>query len=71
MSNQQNEVLLEQLFEEALEMGMSEKKAAKYARKKFADLPEPDYKRYGGAVKKMSGGGCVMPGRGGKFKGVS
>jgi hypothetical protein len=25
----------------------------------------------GGAVKKMNGGGCVMPGRGGKFKGVN
>lgn len=26
---------------------------------------------YGGKVKKMAGGGCVMSGRGGKFKGIS
>jgi len=34
------------------------------------DMKAGKYK-YGGAVKKMSGGGCVMPGRGGSFKGVS
>ena len=26
---------------------------------------------YGGKVKKMANGGCVMSGRGGKFKGIS
>lgn len=26
--------------------------------------------RYGGAVKKMKNGGCVMKGRGGSFKGI-
>ncbi len=34
------------------------------------DMKAGKYK-YGGAVKKMKNGGCVMPGRGGKFKGVS
>jgi hypothetical protein len=34
------------------------------------DMKAGKYKN-GGAVKKMSGGGCVMKGRGGKFKGIS
>ena len=64
MSNQQNEALLEQLFEEGLEMGLDTTKAAKYARDKLEDLPEPDYKRYGGVSK------AVMKKRGGTFKGT-
>jgi len=64
MSNQQNEALLEKLFEEGLDMGLSEKKAEKYARDKFENLSEPDYKRYGGVSK------AVMKKRGGTFKGT-
>lgn len=30
-----------------------------------------DNKKYGGAVKGYRNGGCVMRGRGGKFKGIS
>jgi len=55
MSNQQNEALLEKLFEEGLDMGLSEKKAEKYARDKFENLSEPDYKRYGGVPSKFKG----------------
>ena len=49
MSNEYNEAILENLFEEGLELYKGdEKKAEKYARKKFEDLPEPDYKAEGG-----------------------
>ena len=51
MSNQYNDAILEQLFEEGLELYKGdEKKAEKYARKRFEDLPEPDYKAEGGAA---------------------
>lgn len=94
MSNQQNEALLEQLFEEGLEMFKGdERKAEQYARRRFEDLGEPDYKGFkkGGAafpdltgdgkvtrkdilkgrgVKGFKGGGCVMSGRGGSYKGT-
>jgi hypothetical protein len=49
MSNEYNDAILEQLFEEGLELYKGdEKKAEKYARKRFEDLPEPDYKAEGG-----------------------
>jgi len=60
MSNEYNERILELLFEEGLEMGMSDKEAEKYAREKFADLPEPDYKAKGGVIK-MKKGGASFP----------
>jgi len=53
MSNEYNEAILENLFEEGLELYKGdEKKAEKYARKKFEELPEPDYKEDGGDVKR-------------------
>ena len=49
MSNEYNEAILENLFEEGLDLFDGDaKKAEKYARKKFEDLPEPDYKAEGG-----------------------
>ena len=49
MSNMQNEALLESLFEEGLELfDGDEDKAAKFARDRFDQLPDPDYK--GGGV---------------------
>ena len=49
MSNQYNDAILENLFEEGLELFDGDaKKAEKYARKKFEELPEPDYKAEGG-----------------------
>ena len=49
MSNEYNEAILENLFEEGLELYKGdEKKAEKYAKKKFEDLPEPDYNAEGG-----------------------
>tara|TARA_R100000353_G_scaffold82361_1_gene61775 strand:- start:123 stop:326 length:204 start_codon:yes stop_codon:yes gene_type:complete len=66
MSNEYNERLLELYFEEGLEMGMSDKQAEKYAREKFADSPEPDYKVKGG----ISNGRAIMKKRGGTFKGT-
>jgi hypothetical protein len=92
MSNQQNDALLEQLFEEGLDLGLSEDQAAKYARDKFNSMPEPDYKEMkkggvafpdltgdgkvtradilkGRGVKGFKGGGAVMKGRGGSYKG--
>jgi hypothetical protein len=56
MSNEFNEALLEQLFEEALEMGMTDDAAAKFARKRFEEMPEPDYKAKGGVIKMKKGG---------------
>jgi hypothetical protein len=51
MSNEYNEAILEQLFEEGMELYKGdEKKAEKYARKRYNDLPEPDYKAEGGAA---------------------
>ena len=51
MSNEYNDAILEQLFEEGLELYKGdEKKAERYARKRFEDLPEPDYKAEGGAA---------------------
>lgn len=40
MSCLQNEMILERLFEEGLEMGLSEKEAEEYANKKFEELPD-------------------------------
>lgn len=49
MSNQYNDAILENLFEEGLDLFDGDaKKAEKYARKKFEELPEPDYKAEGG-----------------------
>ena len=49
MSNEYNEAILENLFEEGLDLFDGDaKKAEKYARKKFEDYPEPDYKAEGG-----------------------
>ena len=49
MSNEYNDAILEQLFEEGMELYKGdEKKAEKYARKRYNDLPEPDYKAEGG-----------------------
>ena len=54
MSNMQNEALLESLFEEGLELfDGDEDKAAKFARDRFDELPEPDYKAHGGEVESM------------------
>jgi hypothetical protein len=64
MSNQQNEAILEDLFEEGMDMGLTTEQATKYAREKFGDLPDPDYKRDGGMSK------AVMKKRGGTFKGT-
>jgi|TARA_R100001460_G_scaffold3664_1_gene10898 pyrroline-5-carboxylate reductase len=64
MSNQQNEAILEDLFDEGMDMGLTTEQAAKYARERFEDLPEPDYKRNGGMSK------AVMKKRGGTFKGI-
>ena len=51
MSNVQNEALLESLFEEGLELfDGDEDKAAKFARDRFDQLPEPDYKNEGGGI---------------------
>ena len=51
MSNMQNEALLESLFEEGLELfDGDEDKAAKFARDRFDQLPDPDYKNEGGGV---------------------
>tara|TARA_R100001079_G_scaffold30253_1_gene15295 strand:- start:196 stop:597 length:402 start_codon:yes stop_codon:yes gene_type:complete len=56
MSNMQNEALLESLFEEGLELfDGDEDKAAKFARDRFDELPDPDYKTY----KYDTGGGVV------------
>ena len=53
MSNQYNDAILENLFDEGLELfDGDEKKAERYAKKKFEDLPEPDYKAEGGDVKR-------------------
>jgi len=41
MSNLNNEILLENLFEEALEMGLSEEVAEEWALEKFEDTPNP------------------------------
>ena len=49
MSNQYNDAILESLFDEGMELFDGDaKKAEKYARKKFEELPEPDYKAEGG-----------------------
>ena len=49
MSNQYNDAILENLFDEGMELFDGDaKKAEKYARKKFEELPEPDYKAEGG-----------------------
>ena len=51
MSNMQNEALLESLFEEGLELfDGDEDKAAKFARDRFDQLPDPDYKNEGGGI---------------------
>ena len=56
MSNMQNEALLESLFEEGLELfDGDEDKAAKFARDRFDELPDPDYKAY----KYDTGGGVI------------
>ena len=56
MSNMQNEALLESLFEEGLELfDGDEDKAAKFARDRFDELPDPDYKSY----KYDTGGGVI------------
>ena len=41
MSNHYNETLLEQLFEEALDLGMSEEDAEKYAIERAEQLGDP------------------------------
>jgi hypothetical protein len=56
MKNDKTDALPRSLYKE---MGYSD-----------AQLKKMGFK-YGGAVKKMANGGCVMSGRGGKFKGVS
>ena len=54
MSNPQNEAILENFFEEGLEIFKGdEKKAEQYARDRFDQLPEPDYKAHGGEVESM------------------
>ena len=63
MSNEYNEAILESLFEEGLELYKGdEKKAEKYARKRYKDMPEPDYKAEGGeAVPKKFKGFSKLP----------
>jgi hypothetical protein len=41
MSNINNEILLENLFEDALEMGLSEEAAEEWALEQFEDTPNP------------------------------
>ncbi len=41
MSNHYNEILLEQLFEEALDLGMSDAKAEQYAIERAEQLGDP------------------------------
>ena len=41
MSNLNNEILLENLFEDALEMGLSEEAAEEWALEQFEDTPNP------------------------------
>jgi|TARA_Y100000310_G_C20432913_1_gene692347 hypothetical protein len=41
MSNLNNEILLENLYEEALEIGLSDEAAAVWALEKFEDTPNP------------------------------
>ena len=41
MSNLNNEILLENLFEEALEIGLSDEAAEIWALEKFEDTPNP------------------------------
>lgn len=56
MSNEYNEAILEQLFEEGLDLfNGDEDRAASYARTRFEQLPEPDIKAIG-----MQDGGGVF-----------
>ena len=41
MSNNENEIIMERLYEEAIAKGMSVRAAIKYANEEFQKLPQP------------------------------